>query len=438
MRVTIGFLLTGAFLAGPAVTQEPPQALSLATAVQLALERNPDLLAARQELPAAESRLRMARSEGRPRASANTYLSTGTMGSTLPSPDSVMPRMYMGVPPRSRLDQNLTLMAPLSTGGRVRARIRGAAARVEQTERDIDAMALEVAYEAREAYWMALLNREMVRVEAENANEQGERLRIDQAAHDAGKIPLFYVLRDKAEVAAAEQALTNARRDADKALLDLRRAIGLALALPVELTDSLVYRPDEADRDPGELVAKARQDRPEARALSAQIAAADREVLARKAAYRPQVDAMLMLDAEKTAGDPFRSGYTAGLVASLPLLDGGSRSAEVSEALAMRANLEHRQEALGLDIEREVRAALLDLAAADQNVRTAAEAVAAAEEDYRVAKVGFGAGKLINLEVISALAALVQARTNVALAVYEHNLAADAVRRSTGSMPDGG
>jgi outer membrane protein TolC len=91
--------------------------------------------------------------------------------------------------------------------------------------------------------------------------------------------------------------------------------------------------------------------------------------------------------------------------------------------------------AVDLQIERELGTALLALKAANQNVRTALEAEASAEEDHRVAKVGYDAGKLIYLEVVSALAALVKARTNVAQAKYEYNLALDAVRRATGALP---
>jgi outer membrane protein TolC len=128
-------------------------------------------------------------------------------------------------------------------------------------------------------------------------------------------------------------------------------------------------------------------------------------------------------------------GYTVGVVGSLPLLDGGERKASVSEAEAMARNLAQQKHALDLQIERDLRSALLSLTAANQNVRTALEAEASAEEDHRVASVGYQAGKLINLEAVSALATLVKARTNVAQAKHEYNLAADAVQRAAGAAP---
>jgi outer membrane protein TolC len=418
-----------------AVSSDETRTLTLASAVSLAFERNPSLAAMREEVPAALSRLKMAQAQGKLVGSANTYLSTGTMASTMPSNANVMPRMYMGVPSTSRLDQNLMLMYPLHTGGRVSSRVGAAGARVEATQGDVDSMVLDLAYAVRAAYWQALYRMDLVKVQEENVTRQGERLRVDQAKYDAGKIPLFYVLRDKSELADAEQQLTNARRDVETALLDLRNAIGLGMTAPLSLADTLQYNPEAAEQDAAQRVTDGLQNRPEERALGAKTKAAELEVAARKSAYRPQVDAMLMLNGMKASGMGVDGGYTVGVVGSLSILDGGERKASVSEAEAMVRSLEQQKQALDLDIERQVRTALLDLAAANQNVRTALEAEAAAEEDHRVARVGYDAGKLINLEVVSALAALVKARTNVAQAKYEYNLAADAVRRATGVLP---
>ncbi len=433
----VGWLAAGC-VGQEAVPPEPePLALSLASAVSLALEQNPSLAAVREELPAATARLQMAQAEGRLAGSANTYLSTGSMSSTMPSDATVMPRMYMRVPGASRLDQNLMFMYPLSTGGRVGSRARAAEAGKHAIEQDIQSMALDVAYAARAAYWLTLYRRDLVRAHEESVSEQQERLRVDQAKYDAGKVPLFYVLRDKSELADAEQQLTNAGRDVETALLDLRNATGLSMTAPVELTDSLAYDPAAAEVDADGLAARALADRPEALALRARKEAADRETAARKAAYKPQVGAMLMLDGMQTSGMGVDGGYTVGVVGSLPLFDGGERKASLSEAEAMVRRLEQEQRALDLQIERELRTAVLNLAAANRNVRTALEAEAAAEEDHRVASVGYNAGKLINLEAVSALTALLRARTNVAQAKYEYNLAADAVQRAVGALPTG-
>jgi len=442
MRLMALALIT--FVAGAiaAVAEEQPAPsstqLTLPAAVARALELNPNLAAVREDLPAALARLRMARSEGQPVGSANLSLSTGTMGTVLPGADGVMPRALTAAPGASRADANLTLMYPLYTGGRVGSAVSAARHRVRATQADIDAMVLEVAYQVRQAGWEVLVSRELVRVQEENLAEQQERLRVDQALLDAGKVPPYYVQRDKAELAAAQQGLTNAQRDVAAALLDLSVAIGLPPSTPLELADRLSYDPAAAEVDEKALITSALEGRPEARALKANLAAAAREVRSRRAAYVPQIDGMVMLEGEKRSGMRADAGYLAGVVASLPILDGGARRGEVSEARAMARRLSRELAALNLDIERQVRRAVLYLRAANQNARTAMEAVAAAEEDNRVALARYRAGKAINLEAISALATLVQARTNLAQALFDYNVAVDAVRKAAGKLPEQG
>jgi len=422
-----------------AVAQEQPAPspveLTLATAVAQALELNPNLAAVREDLPAARARLRMAHSQGQPVASANLSLSTGTMGMVLSGADDVMPKALTTAPGASRADANLTFMYPLYTGGRIGSSVSAARYKLRATQADIDAMVLEVAYQVRQAYWQVLLSREMLRVQEENLAAQEERLRVDQASLDAGKLPLYYVQRDKAELATAQQGLTNAQRDVATALLDLNVAIGLPPSTPLELADQLVYDPAAAEVDEKGLLASALESRPEAEALRASLEAAGREVRSRRAAYQPQIEGMLMFEGTKQSGMGADAGYLAGVIASLPILDGGSRRAGVWEARAMARRTEKELAVLNLEIERQLRAAVLDLRAANRNVRTATEAVAAAEEDNRVALARYRAGKAINLEAISALATLVQARTNLAQALFDYNVAVDAVKKAAGKLP---
>ena len=429
MLLTLAPVLTGAAEA-PAPS---PSDLSLQQAVALAFQKSPVLQGMQAEVPGAEARLREARAQGRLTASTTTFLSTGTMPNILTTPAPIMPSDLSPVPATSQADQNLMLMYPLSTGGRVGAEVAGAGADLRATQADAAATRLQLAYQVRSDYWQVLLNQEMLKIALGNLTEQQERLRVDQVSLDAGKIPAYYVLRDKAEVADAQQTLTNAQRDVQTALLRLRQDIGLPLDQPLTLTDALAYE----SRTPGEaaaLSASALQFRPEAQAAAARVTAAQQEVSSRRGAFRPQVAATLMGDAFAASGDS-GGGYTFGVVASVPLLDGGSRDAGVAEAQAVLRRAEADLAALNLDLSRQVREALLNFSAADQNVRTAELAVASADEDYRVALTRYQAGKAINLEPLAALTALVRARTNYAQAIFQQRVALDAVNHATGRLP---
>lgn len=440
MRILVATVL--AAMAAATVSAQAPapsagQELSLEQAVACAWEQSPRLQGVRAEVPAARARAALMRSGGRLVASTTTFLTGGSMPNVLQGTESVSPRSLIPVPSGGQADQNLMLMYPLSTGGRVSAQVAGAEAEVLAAQVEAEAALLEVAYRVREAYWRVLLNQEIVKIAQENLKEQQERLRVDQEMYDVGKIPLYYVLRDKAEVADAQQALTNAERDVDTALLRLREEMGMEMGERVTLTDALVYETEQPG-DPAALAEEALQTRPAMRAAEARLGAARWRVAAKEAAYRPQVSAALMADAFRDLGDgdpALRGGYTAGVIASLPLLDGGSRRAEADEARAQVRRAEADRATLRLEISREVHEAWLAFAAANRNVSAAEQAVAAAGEDYRVATERYQAGKAINLEPISALAALVRARTNLAQAIFEQRSALDRVNWAVGRLP---
>ena len=227
-------------------------------------------------------------------------------------------------------------------------------------------------------------------------------------------------------LADATQELTNARRDTATALLRLQQLMGVEPGAPLALSDALVYASAAMPPAP-DLVAEAQAHRPEMLAALARVESARRQVALRRASYSWQVEATAMGDAFANRNET-TAGYSVGVVASVPLATGGARQAEVAEAETDRA-------ALALEISSTVRSALLDLAAADQNTKTAEAAQAAAEEDYRVALLRYRNGKAINLEPISALTTLVRAQTRVVQATYEERVARDAVERAVGKPP---
>ena len=434
MRNSISLLLTILILSPLLVRAEtPPPALSLTQAVATAWAQSPVLAGVRAEVPAAAARLELARSGGRLIASTTTFLSTGSLPNNLAGSQAVDPRMYLPSPPEAQADQNLMLMYPVSTGGRVSARVGVASANLTAAQAEAETALLDVAYSVRTAYWQVLLDQALVQVQEANVTEQTERLRVDEVEEQNGKIPRYYVLRGRADLADAQQELTNARRDTDVALLRLQQLMGVEPGAPLTLSDALVYT-SAAVPPAADLVAEAQSMRPEMLAALARLDSARRQVALARASYSWQVEATAMGDAfaNKSSTD---AGYSVGVVASVPLATGGARSAEVAEAQAMLRKADTDRAALALEISQGVRSALLDLAAADQNVKTAEAAQAAAEEDYRVALLRYRSGKAINLEPISALTALVRAQTRVVQATFEERVASDAVQRAVGNKP---
>jgi outer membrane protein len=427
----------------------------LKEAVEIALRESPILRGAVAELRAAEARLQMARSEKRWQLSVNAFASTGTESAILASPPTVMPSATMLLPRRTFFDANTMLMFPIFTGGRLEALIRQAEAVRHATAAQLEAMRLDVALETKLAYRRALLAREMIRVAEAYVAAMEERVRIDRVAAQVGRIPEFWVLRSEAELANARQMLANAQRDYEIALITLKAIMGVHPDSEINLTDEFKWdmgqgTGDRKERD-GErgvreelkveellkrekLLAEAMAKRPELQAALRQAEAQSHLVKAAKALYAPQVSLMAMADYMSGAGDMGQGtgGYLAGIVIGLPILDGGRRKVMVGEAQAMQEKALTEVERLKLQIASEVDTALREFQTALQNVQTAKAALKAAEEDERVAKVRYEAGRSVLVEYLDALAALVRAQLNYAQAIYELSVAHDKLQRAVG------
>ena len=405
--------------------------LSLDQAVQTALRESPLLKGQSAEVEAASARLRQAVAGTRLTGSTTTHLTTGDGTNMVQGPAGVMPMDMEMIGPRVTLNQNVSLLFPLYTGGRLKSQVQAARSALGATQQDAETVRQSVALDTRVAYRQVLLAQSVVEIYEALVKDEEERLRVDQAQFEAGKIPRVNLLRDEADLADARQKLTDAHRDVTLALVDLKTVMGVALESDITLSDSLQPSPAPVAASP--LHEQALAQRPELKAVAEQLAAAQARLGVTRSTFKPQVNTVAAADWRTQRGLSNDVGATVGLVASLPLWDGGSRSAEVAEAQAMLEKTRQDEQQLRLAIAQQVETALLRLGAATQNVKTAEAAVAAAEEDYRLAQLRYTAGKGLNLEPLDALVTLTRAKTNRVQALFEQNVALDLLTRAVGA-----
>lgn len=466
-------LLTLLLLAAPAfaaANQSPPRTgsldkllagrpevhgeLSIEQAVQISLRESPIIRGAVEEVEAAAGRLDSARAEQRPWVSANAFASVGNNMNIVSAPPPVQPQMIMGLPDGPFLDANLMLMYPLYTSGRLRAMVRRSAALRDASQSELEAERQEVVLMTRAAYREVLARRTMLEVWRAKLAEDQERLREDQVRLREGQIPMLNVLRDEAEVAATRQELTNAQRDLELSLLQLKTVMGVSPASRLETPGALLY--DPADRliprlsasapptadaagstSPGAalpedlagLLRLAERSRPELRAASLRVRAAEAESAAVRSGYGPQVNLFAMADLLNK--EP-RTGVTVGAAASFPLYNGGQRRARIRTAEAERRAQEQEQQQAALQVAQEVSAALINLKAAEQNIDTAQAALTSAREEYRVQLLRYQAGRGILVEVLDTLASRTRAESNLVQALFQYHTSRDRLLRAVG------
>src|SRR5579871_1397004 len=388
IRLVLLVLLT--IMAPTAFSQQPPGAarprihgpLTVEQAVTAGLQYNLELKAAQAGVRAARAEKEAARSATRPQVSANTYLTTGDMPNVMPVSPGAMPPNYNLTPSKGNADQNLTLMVPLYTGGRLGNLVRAAARREDAASAEEQGARADVVLRVREAYYRALLAKEMVKAAQARLDADTAMLQTVRSQFEAGKGIEASVRRVEAEQADAQRILTSTQADEAKALLDLKTAMGVNLDSDIVLSDELAFTPP-SDTLNAQLE-EAGRSRPEVQAARFRTAAARAQTNAAKGSLQPQIYATAMADVFQ----PYRmrggTGYTVGLTVSLPVLDGGQRRAEIAGARAMQQHTEAQLSDLELQVENEVRQAWLDVETAAQNYRTAQAALQAAQAAYDV------------------------------------------------------
>lgn len=405
-------------------------AMTMADVVDTTLKYSPDVASKRAALGAANARIGMSKSMTRLQLSATLMGTTGTMPMIMSGPEDVTPRSLKLVPDSPHVVQNFMLMYPLYTGGKLKSRVESASALEGAAKSEVTMSELDVALNAKVAYYTVLLAQRYVDSYQTRVDEAKERVRIAEESFNVGRIAKYDLLRNQTDLAEAEQMLTNAQRDFQVAIINLKATMGVSPESNISVSDDLNFL--ETAWTLEDVRATALQQRPEITAARARIHASDATVSAAKSAYKPQLYATVMQDFETIRGMGSDQGYIVGITAAIPILDGGLRKSEVSEAKAMLDQMKSEERSAILDVNKDVDIAFAELSAAARNVELSKAAVAQAEEDYRVIKLRYESGKAVNVEVLDALATLTRSQTNYAQALYDHNVAREMLVRAIG------
>jgi outer membrane protein len=128
------------------------------------------------------------------------------------------------------------------------------------------------------------------------------------------------------------------------------------------------------------------------------------------------------------------STYTVAGILNFPILQGGRIKGEIEAADARYKQVEQEIEEQKLEIQLDVRTALVQLDAAKQATEVAQKSTAAARASLDLARQAFEAGVTDNLDVISAQEAVAIAEDNEIHSLFDVTLARANLARSGGDV----
>ncbi|MHB8703588.1 MAG: TolC family protein [Candidatus Tyrphobacter sp.] len=307
------------------------------------------------------------------------------------------------------------------------ARIAGAGSDISVLEARNDA-----AFAVVQIYHRAQLAEALVGARTISVRAQLSHLHLTQVRVDVGKSPRYLLARDRAALANAQQDLEDSQSQRDQALNDLKAALDYSIDSQIQLGDTLTTAPFTLGQS--DALKRAQELRPAVLAARRQLEAARTRASAARAAYFPTVTGTAQTYNGSSSPALGTTGYQVGVTANLPIIDGGTRTAGIKQALADVHRMQAQYDEIRLFAQRDVVNAYREVQAASRNLQTAQLALADTQEQLRIMQLREAAGKGINLEVLDALAVDANARENVLSSIARYDNAVAGVQHATGDL----
>lgn len=381
-------------------------------------ERNASLLAAREARAAARANARAAEASFWPSVSGSAGLSRSDANDTQGGPAD---RTAIGV------DARYALYA----GGADRARARQARAALEQVEAEFADLRASIGAEVRRAYIRLVFAQKRVALAESIAERRRQNLDLVRLRFDGGGEHMGSLLRVEAGARQAEADLAQAQRDVPVRQRELTGLAGRDERIAWVARDDLTVPEQPSAPDWGTAV----RAMPRVRAAAARLAARRESAAIARGAIRPELALRGGVDRSGDSWPPDRDSWSIGATLSMPFFTGGRNLNQLAAAQA-----ELRQAEAALD--REVRAARLDLESAHADLLNAIEQVAvqqafrdAAEARAEIARVQYANGLLSFQNWDQIEDELIQSQQNLLARIRDAALAAAEWDRVRGQSP---
>jgi outer membrane protein len=408
--------------------------LSLGESVRLAARQNVGVESARARVEAAQARVTQRRADLLPDVSALATERRATLNSAAAFPIEL---------PVPGIDPNGSILGPLDVFD-ARARVTqslydpAAHARVASARTSVNAAAADVgqsadlaATQAANAYLAVLRADAVYRARLQDSTLAAELLQIARDQLSAGTGVALDVTRARSQLTGSRTQLIVARNERDRTRIDLSRTLGLPL-VHLELSDSLTTLPLDVATTEREALDRALKGRNDLQALTLQAEAARQQAGAIRKERLPTVGVMGDYGVSQRNGRSYLPTYDLGIMLSLPLFDGYRREGRVAEQEATVRDLENRARDLRIQVEADVRNAVLNLASSTEAVAAARERLSLAEQEVAQSRERFQAGVSGNADVITASITLNNARTQLVDALTSYQTSRVALARAQG------
>jgi outer membrane protein TolC len=418
------------------------QTLTLRQAVRLAVEQNPEVIAARLEAERADARVREAIGTALPSVSIVANYNRNLLLPVFFLPDFRNPQSGQLQAVRIGSENSFQVQLQATQVLFNRAVLTGLGASqiyAQAARRQYRAVVAQVVAQVKKAFYGALLARELL--EAARASLQ----RVERFAADTrvlasqGLVAEYDALRAQVQVEQVRTLVAQAELGYSTALRQLKLLLGIPQEQQLEVQGSLEeeFRPQEALSEQ-ELVRRVHERSWMLQALELQGEVQRSMVqLYRSESYPTLVGfAAYTYQGQSATLSNFLTARSAavGVQLSLSLFQGLQTNARVEQAKLEWQKVQQQRQRLQESLALQALVALQQQRLAQQRIEVARSTIEQAERGYQIARTRYDTGLGSQLEVLDADAALRQARSTYAQALHDYLAAQAELEYLTGSL----
>ncbi len=400
-----------------------------------ALEFNRTYLASKEDVSKAQSNINKARAGALPALSAGgSYSRNFILPSFFAKMDDEIREIETGF--SNNFSAYLSLRQPLWHGGKVFTALSIAKLYKRYSENQAEATKAGVVQKAEVLFYSAILEKSRLAVLEKAFEATSHNAEVIGKLYSQGLVSEFEDLRARVEKANLQPALLNAESEVRLSEKRLKSFLGIDLNDSVVLIEE-VDDTSLADLPPLEaLLDTALAERPEMQQADLLAKISLKAIRIAKGGYYPSLDVVSNYSwqsssDEFTLRENIGQSWTAGITLSIPIFTGGYTRSEVKQRRSEYNQARLATHQLQDDIRLEVEQAYDQLVQAKKALDIQKETIAQAEEGLRIANLRYETGVGTLLEVLSAQAAVTEARNARAEALFHFRVAGSRLKKAT-------
>lgn len=402
--------------------------LSLADAIQAALDNNPNVKYYRERIEAARSVSRTQLGALLPNLSSqgkfnNQTFFFGTIGGA-----PVRSQPFNIVDGRGTLSQSLFSLSLIDRWRASRSAFQ--VAELESASTQNDTMATVALH-----YFDILRNQEIVAARVSNVVLFEELVTFVTNRRSGGMATGLDVARLESQLENERQRLELAKGDVERTKVILLNDLGIGFDGNIVLTDEMKGAVESVPSLESAMEA-AINNRPELKAQLQRIKTAELSLKSIKGERLPSLSAQGDYGLIGTQIDNTLSTYNVGVLLSVPIYDGGQREGRIGESRSQFNQEMYKLDVVKNQVNLDLREALVTLKAAMEQHRIGKDGLKAALTEVSLARERISVLSSNTLEMSNALFSLVRARENMIDALFRLNASRVNLARAQGRLQE--